>query len=347
MKDRSITKMSILMCFFVVIVHLTTAPLEALDKTSKWYAILMVINTLFRFVVPCFVFESGFKLYKKYQNNELDIKKFYMSRLKKVVIPYVICYLIHCFYFIVIKKWAGLEALFPGIFYGAISAQLYYVVFTIQLYILFPLIKKLFEKYMKTVLIITLLMSLITTVFVVWDYAVVLFTYWIFYFVLGMYIAKYPSLLENKKVLIVGGLIFVGTTLIMISAKLNSAINNIPFKYYGYVYVVNSSLAPLIFIGLLKKLEVYDFKFIKKLEDFFEPNTYYIFLYHTLFISIANYDFNNHLESLYNKIVQISAFSGLTHVAFNLISTTIFTLSCILILCILNNLKKRVKIKFT
>ena len=284
------------MCFFVVIVHLTSAPLEVLDKTSKWYAILMIINTLFRFVMPCFVFESGFKLYTKFQNNELDIKKFYLSRIKKIVVPYVICYLIYCVYFITIKKWAGLEELFPGILYGAISAQMYYVIFTIQLYILFPLIKKLFEKYMKPVLIITFLMSLITTVFVQWDYSVVLCTYWIFYFILGMYIAKNPNVFENKKFLIGGGVVFIATTLIMIWANLNSAINNESFKYYGYVYVINSSLAPLVFMGVLKKFEKHETKIIKKIDDFFEPNTYYIFLYHALFISIANYDFNYNLE---------------------------------------------------
>ena len=129
MKKKSVSLMNIFMCFCVVLIHITAYPVVNLEKDSIWFKAFFIANTFVRFCVPCFVFLSGYKLYNKYKGTKLELKKFYLSRLKKIVLPYVLCYCIYFWYFYS-KKWIDVGTFFKGL-------VLRRLVCTILLYYLF------------------------------------------------------------------------------------------------------------------------------------------------------------------------------------------------------------------
>jgi len=114
MKIRSVSLMNIFMCFCVVLIHLTAYPVQTLDKDGIWFKIFLTANFFVRFCVPCFVFLSGYKLYNKYKDKKIELKKFYFSRLKKIVLPYLICYAIYFIYFYS-KRWVEPKNFFAGL----------------------------------------------------------------------------------------------------------------------------------------------------------------------------------------------------------------------------------------
>lgn len=77
-KQKEVNLMNVLLCFGVVMVHLTASPVTSLQKDSIWYLLLYILNKSLCFVVPAFLFLSGFKLYNKYKDEKIDVKKFYM-----------------------------------------------------------------------------------------------------------------------------------------------------------------------------------------------------------------------------------------------------------------------------
>jgi len=83
MKLKEISLMNVILCFSVVMIHLTSSPLAVLRKDSIWYLIIFMINKGLCFCVPAFIFLSGFKLYGKYKDEKIDIKRFFLRKIKK------------------------------------------------------------------------------------------------------------------------------------------------------------------------------------------------------------------------------------------------------------------------
>ncbi len=141
MKIKSVSLMNIFMCFCVVLIHLTSYPVLNLDKNGIWFKIFFLANTFVRFCVPCFVFLSGYKLYNKYKDSKIELKKFYLSRLKKIVIPYVLCYVIYFLYFYS-KSWVSKDTFFKGLIMRRfVSTILLYYFFYSALFIISFIIK--------------------------------------------------------------------------------------------------------------------------------------------------------------------------------------------------------------
>ena len=87
-ENRNVKELNILntiFCFSVILIHITSRPLAIMNKESFAYLFIFIINKMLCFVVPGFIFLSGFKLYNKYKDEKLDILKFYKSRLKKII----------------------------------------------------------------------------------------------------------------------------------------------------------------------------------------------------------------------------------------------------------------------
>ena len=80
MKLKEINLMNVILCFSVVMIHLTSSPLAVLRKDSILYLIIFIINKGLCFCVPAFIFLSGFKLYSKYKEEKIDVKKFFARK---------------------------------------------------------------------------------------------------------------------------------------------------------------------------------------------------------------------------------------------------------------------------
>ena len=289
MKLKNISLMNVFMCFCVIIIHITSYPIENSEIDKTWVLILFCINKFLRFAVPCFVFLSGYKLYRRYKNEKIDIKKFYFGRLKKIVIPYIICYIIYFFYFYN-KGWIGFSDFMRGLVTGRMAAHFYYVIFTIQLYILFPLILILFEKNSNLTLAISCLSTIIMNQVISFKYDYLIFVTWILYFVFGMYVAKYEKEKVNKKAFVFELLGFSILSIFMVYINYKTEVLKEISIYYPPLLILCSIFASVFFLNLFKIITSKEHKALEAIVNFFDPNTYYIFLYHVFFIEITQFD---------------------------------------------------------
>jgi peptidoglycan/LPS O-acetylase OafA/YrhL len=106
------------------------------------------LNQFFSFAVPTFIFLSGWLLQMTYGSRTLDWKAFYRRRLIKLGIPYL---LVTVAYFVFFREtWIiqqlTIENFLPRFLYYGIEPTLYFVPLIFQLYLLFPLLKKMDDR---------------------------------------------------------------------------------------------------------------------------------------------------------------------------------------------------------
>ena len=286
-KLAQITVMNALLCIFVVMIHLTFAPLSMLIPKSAPHIFIFAVNKFFCFCVPAFIFLSGFKLFKSYEKRPLALKPFLKRRLKKIVFPYFASVLVYIFYFGV-KGWL-LESLFSYLILGTISAHFYYIVVLVQLYLLFPLVFRLFESHSHTAFLLSFFITLFCAIFLQNGYWDRFFGLYIFYFVFGMFWAKYGLYRNFKKNILKISLAYV-TILIFHLCRLY--LSEFTGKTYGAFPVFNMIYTILAIIALYTISE--DFlKYSGKVmtaSNLLGECSYSIYLYHPLIIYILKYD---------------------------------------------------------
>ncbi len=195
--------------FAVIAIHITAAYL--LISPVAYFA-----NQWVRFAVPLFIIMSGFLIYHADLNlGFLPLAVFYRKRLGKVLVPYLIWTLLY----------GSLNYLASGaphqlhlliIFWvkhlvrGTAFYHLYFLVIILQLYVLYPFLRKQLKKswvtWMLASFLLTLttqtilylnMMNLITLPVSYQNLYLVAFPGWIFYFVLGMSVALKKDAWEN------------------------------------------------------------------------------------------------------------------------------------------------------
>lgn len=135
-------------CFtlMVICVHALSEPVTSLDKSSLQYFVVYSPWKLFQFVTQAFVFLSGVKLF--YGSREIkSVPRFYFLRLRRVLVPYLVWVCIYYAYFIFIG-WYGFSpyALLHYIACGDLASHFYFVIIITQMYLLTPLLKRLFRS---------------------------------------------------------------------------------------------------------------------------------------------------------------------------------------------------------
>lgn len=160
-----------------------------------------IINQLMRFAVPAFITLSGLSLgYSKHGEPPIV---FYKGRLSKAVIPYIIWYSVY-FAYNCLHNGGGFSAgaFFKGLLTGSAAPHLYFMVVIIQLYIIFPALSLLLEKYKAATLFVSFVLTLYFQLGIYLKYfslhiiprflepnAWLLFPTWIFYFAAGIIIS--------------------------------------------------------------------------------------------------------------------------------------------------------------
>jgi len=151
-KVRYFDEINILRAFAilaVISIHVS-AYFTKMDTINGLAALYMSIDVFSHFAVPLFIVISGFVLYNKY-SDDIDIKRFYNKRLKSVLPQYLI---FSTFYLavtyigsIVLAKPVNLDI--PHIIYryltGGCFYHLWFFVLIIQLYLLYPVILRLYN----------------------------------------------------------------------------------------------------------------------------------------------------------------------------------------------------------
>ncbi|GMQ58573.1 acyltransferase [Vallitalea sediminicola] len=173
-----------------------------------------IINQFFRYCVPIFIIMSGYFLHYSDTRDKLNstLLDFYIKHLKKIIIPYVIWLAIYVIY----NNRHHLNKLLTLDYVNIILTgynHLYFLLIIIQLYIIYPLLKKLL-KYRKGIplLIVSGIISLYfqggtfiykldisILPYTLNKYSYLLLPTWLFYFVFGIYFSSHKSKLLNIK----------------------------------------------------------------------------------------------------------------------------------------------------
>jgi len=291
---KEINLMNVLLCFSVIMIHLTSSPLTVLNKENIWYLIIFILNKSLCFCVPAFLFLSGFKLYNKYKEENIEIKEYAIGRIKKILIPYVISLSIYFVYFL-IKDWIDLKNIVEYFLLGTLVAHFYYVIIALQCYVFFPLIKKIFIKYDKWVLILSLLSTILFQVFVSFKYSDRFIGSYVFYFVFGMFIAKYVNKINitrlSKFLIVPYGIV----ACIHIGLSYLSNLGKYTYLNSGLINIIYAVLAILVLYGICTIIYTKREK-QNKFIQIINGDAYYIYLYHILLMHILQ----NEILSYFN-----------------------------------------------
>jgi surface polysaccharide O-acyltransferase-like enzyme len=203
----------------------------------------MSVEGFSRFAVPLFVCISGFLLFSKYQGT-FPLKSFYKKRLLSVVPQYTIFSL-----FAILFVYSGhiyygevwnltVTDIIYAYLTGTAFLHLWFFVLIIQLYILYPVIEKIFTLAVRTQKTVALLIFLLIAQILYWIFfirnvfsiASILFFGYLFYFVLGMFVSSHYQSIKNRtaECLMHPYLIFF----VLLSGTI-LAIGNLFMKYFG------------------------------------------------------------------------------------------------------------------
>ncbi len=199
---RELDFIRVVSMFAVIMIHVSSGFVLAESRAAVFgMNAAFLLNQLSRFAVPMFVMLSGIVLnMQKYGG----CKAFITKRLKSVVIPYILWSL---FYFAANRGFSPaamfsggfMRELARGLLTGGFASHLYFIVVIVQLYILFPAIRKLLLRYESQTLIVSFALSFYFIMAInlrsygikllpsgIAGYAWLLAPTWLFYFVLGM-----------------------------------------------------------------------------------------------------------------------------------------------------------------
>jgi surface polysaccharide O-acyltransferase-like enzyme len=201
--------------FAVILIHSLSGALYGASWSSGTFKFYLLLDQFCRFSVPLFVGLSGYTLTLKYKDNLINIGEFFRRRVLRLIPWYLFWSALIFSYIRFSVFWIGAPH-FPFwkvIFLGKADYHLYFVPMILQLYVLFPFLIFLLKKWGKWFLALIFLMEMffyfvlgefavgrITLPFLLNDQQQYIFSgTWIFYFVLGIYLALDSQLVNFAK----------------------------------------------------------------------------------------------------------------------------------------------------
>ncbi len=294
-KDKDISlQLKGLAILAVIGLHLLTFVPPQAVFTYPTNLLFISVNQALRFCVPIFIFLSGFGLSLKYLNQKIKLLKFYQSRLTKILPLYLIWSAYYLFLSEYIDPWWKVLETGPVwkiLLLGWADYHLYFVSVILQLYLLFPFIHKLSLSKLK----LTLMASLIAQLGLYSYFSFsqnppsdqiqnTIFLTWIFYFILGIYLARVKSFISKKislLLLIIGLILSIIDThqYLQFSKNIVLAIRfaKIPQLLYSFGFIsffLNSQIKSLN----------------NKIISWFGKHSYLIYLSHPVLVHLANFD---------------------------------------------------------
>lgn len=199
----------------VILIHITSNAFALYpEKSAAWFA-FVILDQIMRFSVPLFVALSGYTLAISDQKRHLAPYDFYLRRTFRIIPYYLAAAAVIYVYLSSISPWSQIKNPYPFwqiILFGRADYHLYFIPMIIQLYLIFPLIIKTFNKWPKAtigtsfavqslIFVMTDLSAkkLITLPFRWGDQQQYLIALtWIFYFVLGISLTKIGQVSAQK-----------------------------------------------------------------------------------------------------------------------------------------------------
>lgn len=319
--------------FAVVAIHFINMPLLRIPETSSAQIFYYYFQKLLIFAVPCFIFISGLMVSYKQPQGKLNTKVFYIKRLKKVGIPYLIWTLLYLVILLVLgslsladlgnlQNWATWLGL------GKAYEHLYFMIIILEFYLLAPILLPLAQKTANSLpwaLVIAfggqMIVYWLNRLFIYDSFPHVTTTYFWYWAVgfMGLWLGvNYEKNLEflkkHKKPLII----------IFICALIGYCGFNWPlylqikfdtFIYTGnlYFYIISTICLLLLLCCIISKIKNRKLKsFLKWIGDY----SYGIYLIHPIFTFVLRYllRFENPVLWFFVTVagvILLSAFCGL------------------------------------
>ncbi len=223
--------------FAVIAIHITAA--YVLVSPLAYYT-----NQWVRFAVPLFIIMSGYLIYYADLNiGFLSLTSFYRKRLSKVLVPYLLwTWLYGSLTYSLSGAPLKLDLLIiflaKHLAMGTAFYHLYFLLIILQLYLLYPWLRRQLEtkwiSWLAASFVLTLttqtilylnMMNLITLPVRYQDLYLVAFPGWLFYFVLGLCVAlkkdAWESYLPRHRVSL-GGLYLISLGLLLLDSRITS-----------------------------------------------------------------------------------------------------------------------------
>ncbi|MGD8188711.1 acyltransferase [Brevibacillus ginsengisoli] len=282
----------------VIAIHVTAGYVATNQFGYVW-------NQLMRYAVPLFIMLSGFLLFYVDQGRApVTYGHFIRVRFKKVIIPYVLWTLIYFLYNSRhhLSGWIQNEPVKPLIIYlkhlitGTGHVHLYFLLITVQLYLVYPLLKRWIERHAGSLVAVSFLITLFSQtmiylhqlhVLVLPSLAipyVSLFPIWLFYFTFGMLAAQKKANWEEKlqgKLLPLTVMWLVSFGLLLLDSKITKT-HASSIKPTVMLYCFSSYF--LFYVAALKMKQTTSR--VGKAMDWLATNSFMIFLLHPLLLSL-------------------------------------------------------------
>lgn len=197
---EELTYFNAICCLMVILIHVLSIGIVSVDKRT-WQAVSIYIPWLISsMVVPAFLFSGAMKVGAQLRNPDRipPYGRYVCSRFQKIYLPFVLCNVV---YYLVFMYFHYIEGSFSDFFFrlitGTLSSPFYYVLITMQFYLLFPLWRILIQKVpfpcaLLSSALITLFSLRLSTalgfVGVNFPYSDRIFTSYLIFWVLGLYV---------------------------------------------------------------------------------------------------------------------------------------------------------------
>lgn len=304
-KRDELSVCNVVFCLLVIFIHVSAEPVTLYNKQSILYILVLSLWRLSSFVVQGFLFLSGVKLFLHYTPDGFSYKKFFFSRFKRVVIPYILAVGLFYAYFFVTN---AMEITLPGflrhLFVGDLTSHFYFVIIICQFYLLMPLWRAMAQHASPLIalpcsLILMMILKqylpeILRVLFGIEDFRhnSRLFTSYVFYFVLGIFCGlSYErfreTLRKQKKAITIGWIVTAFINCLFLYW-------NSTGKYYAQwldnFHILYSFFAILLSLLAAEKLSGTGF-YREKLLPFFsrmDKVSYSVYLIHPLFIFLTD-----------------------------------------------------------
>lgn len=285
----------------VIMIHVT-AGFTNINSFNSTSFVLIFLNQVSRFAVPLFVIISGLVLSRKYFYN-FNIKYFYYKRLKKIIPLYLLFSIIYLLFKVLYGLDFTVTDIIIRLLTGEAEYHLWFIPLIIQLYLLYPILIHIYQKFDEILIVNTLLfLSLLMQCgyqFIVSDldlpsiFKSGFFLSYLFYFYIGIHIGRnYEKLSDFSRKANTTSLFL----LVIIVVMLNTfRIGDIYYGIYNYNLLLKSHYItiPILSITVLllsvkTNLNIQKYKFYKHVV-LLGNVSFEIYLVHALVLRFITY----------------------------------------------------------
>ncbi|MBQ2724369.1 MAG: acyltransferase [Clostridia bacterium] len=199
-RKGELTAASVIFMLLVIFIHAAAEGVSGYRVDSLQFLVLQSMHRLSSFVVQGFLFLSGLKLFLP-SKKPFSYRKFYLSRLKRVGLPYLFVFtLIYVYSILTNRITPSVPHFLTELFTGGLTGHFYFVAVICQFYLLIPLWRWVSRRspflwIPASLLLMTVLKTAVPEVLAQFGIEFSLnsrmFWYYLFYFVAGIFAGRY------------------------------------------------------------------------------------------------------------------------------------------------------------